>query len=386
MDPDPAADSALQAFLHHTREFAVVVLDADGVVASWIGASQEIFGYSAEEMVGQPGGAIFTAADRQKGFDELEMAIARESGRSEDDRWHVRKDGTKIWVSGSMEAVRDKAGALVGYVKLMRDRTDLRIHVDKLESSLAACEAAARRTRAFLRTLGHELRNPLAPLQNASAILQRTNSDPRGERAIGIVQGQIEVLTRLANDLMDVSRLDAGKVSLVLERQDLRDLLRHAYEAFKEAANEKGLNLILMVPKGPLWVGVDKPKFQQAAANLVSNAIRYTPTGGKVWLKCTQEGRDVLVRVEDSGIGISPELLPRLFDLFSRGESAEDMAPGGMGIGLAVVRELVELHGGDVQARSSGTGKGSEFTIRLPSLDKEGTDVDQADQRGSSTS
>ncbi|WP_167772527.1 PAS domain-containing sensor histidine kinase [Ramlibacter henchirensis] len=376
MDLHPLLESALPKLLSHSREYALIVLDAAGRIVQWLGASQQLMGFSAEEMIGRHAGEIFISPDREKGFDELEMAIARESGRCEDDRWHVRKDGARIWVSGSMEAVREESGAVVGYVKVMRDRTDLRIHVDRLESRLLDCEAAAQRTRAFLRTLGHEMRNPLAPLRNASTIIQRTNDDPRADKAVEIILGQIEVLTRLADDLMEVSRLDARKVRLDLQRHDLRVLLRETHDAFRQSAHEKGLNLILMVPKGPLWVDVDRPKFHQAASNLVSNAIKYTPRGGKVWIKATQEGRDVLMRVEDTGLGISAELLPRLFELFSRGAAAEEAAPGGMGIGLSVVRELIDLHGGSVEARSSGAGKGSEFTVRLPGVDTQGQHID----------
>lgn len=355
----------MENLLRHSREYALIVLDADGTIVRWLGAAQELLGYAAEEIVGKDVGEIFIAADREKGLDELEMLITRERGRSEDDRWHARKDGTRIWISGSMEALRDERGTVIGYLKVLRDRTDMRIHVEKLESRLAACEAAGERTRAFLRTLGHEMRNPLAPLKNAATIIQRTNDDPRADKAVEIILGQIEVLNGMAGDLMDVSRLDAGKVRLDLERHDLRKLLREIHEGFKPTAEDKGLSLILMLPTGPLWVDVDKPKFHQAASNLLTNAVKYTPAGGKVWIKATQEANDILVRVEDTGLGISPELLPRLFDLFSRGQAAQESAPGGMGVGLSVVRELIELHGGSVQARSSGEGKGSEFTVRL---------------------
>lgn len=166
MEHNPALDAALTNFLLHSKEYALLVLDAHGNVVKWMGAAQELFGYTAEEIVGKSGSVIFIAPDRQKGFDELEMAIARERGRSEDDRWHARKDGTKIWVSGSMEAVREGAGTMLGFVKVLRDRTDLRLHVETLESRLASSEAATQRTRDFLRTLGHEMRNPLATCAN----------------------------------------------------------------------------------------------------------------------------------------------------------------------------------------------------------------------------
>jgi PAS domain S-box-containing protein len=360
---------ALQHFLQHSREYAVIVLDADGRVVEWLGAAQEVLGYTPQEILGRPASELFVPEDREKGFDELELAIARASGRAEDDRWHRRSDGTKVWVTGSVEAVCDVKGAVTAYVKVLRDRTDLHMQTENLESRLRCCESAAQRTRAFLRTLGHEMRNPLAPLHSAATIVQRTSQDPRADKAVDIIFGQIEVLTRLANDLMEVSRLDGGQLHLNLERHDMRKLLAEAHEAFRAMATDRGLKLILMIPKGPLWVDVDKAKFRQVAHNLVSNAIKYTPRGGSVWIKGTQEAQHVLLRIEDNGMGISPELLPQLFELFSRGTAAEEVAPSGMGIGLAVVRELVALHRGSVQARSSGVGKGSEFTARFPAAD-----------------
>ncbi len=349
----------IEGFLAQSREHALICIEPDETVSGWLGGAQQIFGYSEEEVLGRHCGFLFTPEDQARQLPRHELDVARRDGRSEDDRWHVRRDGTRIWVTGAVQGIRDSRGEVIGFVKVLRDRSDLRVRLDTAENKIE-------RTRTFLRTLGHELRNPLAPLQSALAILQRTNADPRGERALQIMDAQLGSLKRLADDLVDVTRLDVGKVELDLRTVDLCALLRDACMAFDPQAKARDLDFQTLVPDQPLHVQIDHQRFQQVILNLLSNALKYTPAGGRIWLKATQEDQDVVVRVEDTGMGISPQMLPKLFELFSRETTAEDAAPEGLGIGLAVVRQVVELHGGNVEARSSGLGKGAEFTVRLP--------------------
>ena len=349
----------VQGFLAQTREHAVICIDLDETISAWLGGAQEIFGFTEAEIVGRHCSVLFTTEDKALELPRHELEVARRDGRSEDDRWHVRRDGVRIWVSGAVQAVRDSQRQVIGFVKVVRDRSDL-------HTRLEAAENKIERTRTFLRTLGHELRNPLAPLQSAVAILQRTNTDPRGGRAVQIMETQLASLKRLADDLVDITRLDVGKVEMDLKTTDLCRMLKEACAAFDPQAREKGLDLQSIVPGSALYVNIDPQRFQQVILNLLSNALKYTPAGGRIWLKATQEADQVLVRVEDDGMGIPPDRLPRLFELFSREPDAQDLAPEGLGIGLAVVRQVVELHGGHVEARSSGLGKGAEFTVRLP--------------------
>jgi signal transduction histidine kinase len=183
---------------------------------------------------------------------------------------------------------------------------------------------------------------------------------------VGVIEGQVGVVTRLAEDLMEVARPEAGKMKLELIRTDLRPVLNEGVVAMRRMATEKRIALHCLLPDVSLDVELDPDRFQRVVLNLLSNAIKYTDAGGTVWVKATQEGPDVLFRVEDTGVGIAPDVLPRIFDLFTQEEHASDRVPGGLGIGLAVVKPLVELHGGTVQARSAGKGKGAEFTVRLP--------------------
>ena len=363
---DASIEQLLKLYLARTEDHAVICIDPEGRVLAWLGAAEEILGYTPQEAVGRPASLIFRPEDRAKGLDRYELEVAAHQSRSEDDRWHVRKDGTRIWMTGSVQAISDDAGQLLGYVKIMRDKTDERARVELLENQLQALKASQERTQLFLSTLGHEIRNPLAPMQTACHILSRVATDPRAGKAVDIMSQQVDVLSRLACDLMEVSRAGAGKLKIEPKKTDLRDVLDEAVSAMKGSAQSKGVRLESLMPSGSLHVMLDRERFQRVVLNLLGNAIKYTPDGGIVWVKATQEGPAVLFRVEDTGIGIAPDVLPRIFDLFTQESQAADLVPGGLGIGLTIVKDLVELHGGNVEARSAGTGKGAEFTVRLP--------------------
>ena len=356
----------LDKYLSQSQEHAILCIDTQGVLVAWLGAAEKIFGYSSAEAVGQPSALIFTPQDREKSFDQYELALAAQYSRAEDDRWHLRKDGTRIWISGSVDAIRSVSGDLLGYVKVVRDKTDLRIRLDALENQVTALSQSREKTHLFLSTLGHELRNPLAPIQTAGTIIQKLSTDPRIDKAVQVIVNQVAVLARLTEDLMDLSRSGAGKVKLELRPIDLRTVLNEAVFSLRRTADDKGVALDCLMPDTPLEVQLDRERFQRVVLNLLSNSIKYTNAGGKVWVKATQDGEDILFSVEDNGIGIAPDVLPRIFDLFTQEHQAADLVPGGLGIGLSIVKELVELHGGSVQARSAGPGKGSEFTVRLP--------------------
>jgi PAS domain S-box-containing protein len=363
------ASPLIEGFLSQTHEYGLICIATDGAITAWLGAASEIFGYRSDEVVGRPSGLLFTPEDRAKGIDRQELEVALRNSRSEDDRWHVRRDGSRIWVSGAVQAIRDAGGGCIGFVKVVRDRTDLHTWTERLEQQQASSAEAARRTQAFLRTLGHEMRNPLAPLQNAVHILRRATADARLLKVADIIDSQVAALGRMADDLMEVTRLDTGKVILHLERVDVRELVRDACTGFQDTARQKGLELISITPSGPLHAELDAQRFSQVISNLLTNAIKYTPSGGYVWLKATQEADEIVLRVQDTGVGIAPEKLPELFELFTRDSKAEEMDPSGLGIGLSVAKSVVELHGGSIQARSSGPGKGSEFTVRFPAAE-----------------
>lgn len=369
MDADAAPPQDLRlahAWLSQARDHALISLDTRGVIVAWLGGAELVLGHSAQEVIGRHIALVFTPEDREKGYPDYELQVAAQDSSSEDSRWHVRKDGTRIWVTGTVTAVRDEAGKVFGFVKVMRDMTDHRTHTERFEHEVSELGEAREQTRRFLRTLGHEIRNPLAVLSNLAGILERMLQDERGQRVVHQVATQVDVLRRLADDLMDVTRLELGKVQLDKKRLDLCGILEDAVAGMQASAAAKSISLQTILPPSRLMVEVDVARIHQVVYNLLNNAIKYSNNGGSVWVKASQEGNEVVCRVQDTGIGIFPPVLPRLFDLFSQADEGSTMRAGGIGVGLALVRQIVELHGGTVQAKSPGLGKGAEFSFRLP--------------------
>ena len=362
----PAAAELVGRWLDQAKDHALVLLDAKGIVIGWLAGAETILGFTTEEAIGRHIAFIFTPEDKTKGMPDHELLVAARDSHAEDSRWHVRRDGTRIWVSGAVTAVRTPDKEVLGFVKLMRDMTDQREHFERFENEVAQLGEARDKTHTFLNTLGHELRNPLGVLSNTHLILQKLVTEERSARVVDQLGRQVAVLRRLADDLMDVSRLELGKVAIERRRVDLRAVLREAVQGVQDAVEQKSHRLELLVPPSELPVEVDPQRIQQVVLNLLGNAIKYTPDGGSIWVQASQEGNEYVCRVQDTGIGIQPDLLPKVFELFSQAPEGRDLAGGGIGVGLAMVRQLVELHGGTVQAKSPGAGKGSEFVFRLP--------------------
>jgi PAS domain S-box-containing protein len=364
--PAPPAPELFQLLLEQSEDYALFFTTPDGTITDWYPGAAHIFGFSAEEMVGQSARCLFNEEDLARGAADHEMQVARAAKRAEDDRWHVRKDRSRVWGSGVLFALHDRAERLVGFAKVVRNRTDVKAQTEALENKVHGLEAALEHTRMFLSTLGHELRNPLAPLSNAARLLRSDAPGKTHEQAVRIIERQVALLSRLVDDLMDTTRIRAGKVDLKLEVVDLTQIFEAAAHAARPLAEARGLELQVLPIRGAVPVCVDAQRLQQVFMNLLDNAVKYTPRGGKITFNLTTEGGDAIARVEDTGIGMSAEILPRVFDLFTQEESAREHARGGVGLGLPLVRDLVELHGGTVQARSDGRDKGSVFTVRLP--------------------
>jgi PAS domain S-box-containing protein len=364
--PAPPAAELMRLFLAQAEDYALFFTDADGKVTDWYRGAERIFGFTADEMIGQSARRLFNPEDLERGSADHEFALARTAGRSEDDRWHVRKDGNRFWGSGVLLALHDAAGQIVGYAKILRNRTDVKSQTESLDNRVAALETTLERTRVFLATLAHEMRNPLAPLANAAQLLRVDAAGKASEEALRIIDRQIALLSRLVEDLMDSARISAGKVELKLAVVDMREVFAAAAQMARPLAEARSLQFDAVPIAGPVPVCVDAQRMQQVFANLLDNAIKYTPRGGKIVFNLTTEGGDAIVRVEDTGIGMSPEIQPRIFDLFTQEDAARNLAKGGVGLGLPLVHDLVAMHGGTVQARSDGRDKGSVFTVRLP--------------------
>jgi signal transduction histidine kinase/DNA-binding response OmpR family regulator len=230
-------------------------------------------------------------------------------------------------------------------------------------------QEANRQKNEFLSMLAHELRNPLAPIRNANEILRQKATEPDKVRwAQGVIDRQASHLVRLVDDLLDVSRLTLGKISLMCEPLGLERVIAHAVEAAQPLIDQFGHTLEVELPAESIRVSGDEARLMQVLINLLNNAAKYTESGGRIWLTLCREQDEAVVRVRDTGVGIPPELLPTVFDLFTQSSRSLDRSQGGLGVGLSLVKQLIEMHGGSVAASSEGAGCGSEFVVRLPAL------------------
>jgi PAS domain S-box-containing protein len=324
-------------------------------------------GFTPSDVLGRELPDIFTQEDCNAGIPRLELETAARMGRAADERWHVRKDGSRFWGLGAVTAIRAPDGTLLGFGKIVADRTDLKELQDTLQSRNEVLAHADELKNRFLATLAHELRNPQSVLANSAAVLRRyAAGDGQLQMVADMIERQVRQTQRLIEDLTDLARTSRGRIELRLQPLDLREMARLATEAVQSVMTERQHELATMLPDLPVPVDCDADRIQQVMINLLRNAARYTPPGGRISLSVAAEGGEGVVRIHDTGVGIPAGQLVEIFELFTQvhPENAESRA--GMGIGLALARELVELHGGTIQARSDGVGKGSEFIVRLP--------------------
>ncbi|MEO6461962.1 MAG: HAMP domain-containing sensor histidine kinase [Candidatus Eisenbacteria bacterium] len=245
----------------------------------------------------------------------------------------------------------------------------LQIEVGERRHAEAALADADRRKDEFLATLAHELRNPLAPIRNGIQVLRMERPlDPLAPGIVDMMERQVEQLVRLVDDLMDVARITRGKLELRCEQVELRTVIERAIETSRPAIAARGHTLDVAIPGRPILLSADPIRLAQALANLLQNAAKYTEPGGRIDLAVTRNGSDIEIRIRDSGIGIPADMLSRIFDMFTQVDSSLDRSHGGLGIGLMLVRRLIEMHGGRVTAHSDGASRGSTFIVCLPML------------------
>jgi PAS domain S-box-containing protein len=350
-------------------DYAIILLDPAGYVVSWNVGAQRILQYTAEEIVGHHFSRFFLPEDIQAGKPQHELKEATTRGVGQDENWLVRKDGTSLYGSGSTSCLRDTE--LRGFAKIFRDLTTQRRLEEEASRRADELAAADRRKDEFLAMLSHELRNPLAPVMNALQILRQSRlDDPVLQQASSVIERQVRHMTRLIDDLLDVTRINRGKVQLRQEKIELGVVLQRAVETTKPLIESRNHHLSLSLPSEAIWLDADPARLEQVVSNLLSNAAKYTESGGRIWLAAAAHGRRAVITVRDNGVGISPDLLPRVFDLFTQADRTLDRAQGGLGIGLTLVKSLMEMHGGSAAAYSDGLGRGSMFTIEMPTSDR----------------
>jgi PAS domain S-box-containing protein len=342
------------------------LINARGNIGYASPSTARILGFTTEELIGRNALEMIHPEDVARIWD-ISMQLLQDPGGSRTAEYRFpHKDGSWRWLetAGTNLLAEPTVQAIV--VNL-RDITEQRRLEEELRRHAAGLQDADRRKNEFLAMLAHELRNPLAPLRNALYVLKQSPiNDSTGKELRELMERQVRHLARLVDDLLDVSRITQGKIQLRQEVVDLVPLVSRTIEALRPAIASRHHELVVTLPDGPVRLEADPTRLEQVLTNLLTNAAKYTDPGGRIWLTVRREATDVVIRVRDSGAGIAPALLPHVFDLFVQADGSPERSQGGLGIGLTLVRQLVEMHGGTVGAASAGLGKGSEFTIRLP--------------------
>jgi PAS domain S-box-containing protein len=352
------SEERLRMLVASATEFAILTLDEECHIRSWSEGAERLFGYAEEEILGRSMAILFTAEDRKNHAPQRELAVAKELGAAGDERWHVRKDGSLFFASGVVSPIRGSEP--LEFVKIARDLT----HRKEMEEAL---READRRKNEFLATLAHELRNPLAPIRSGLDLMQRATSDPAViQRTLAVIERQTDQIVHLVDDLLDISRITQGKINLKKQLIDLSPIIQQAVDATRYSIDAKEHQLTIALPPAPVYLNADAVRIKQILLNILDNAVKYTKRGGRISLSMETSGADAVIRVADDGIGIPAAKLNDVFGIFHQIDDPGEEAPSGLGIGLSVVRGLVEMHGGSVQAASAGIGQGSEFTVRLP--------------------
>jgi PAS domain S-box-containing protein len=355
----PDIASRRLAAIVESSDDAIISKNLDGIVMSWNSAAERIFGYRAEEMIGTSIRRIIPE-DRQ-GEEDTTLATIRRGGKVDHfETVRRRKNGELIDISLSVSPIRDDDGRIVGASKIARDITLLR-------QAFLAAQEANRLKDDFLASLSHELRTPLNAILGYTRILRAGIIGPdRYDKAIETIERNANSLAQIVEDVLDVSRIISGKMRLNVQLVDVPDIVQAAVDAVTPAADAKGVGIETVIDPRATPVSGDPDRLQQVLWNLASNAVKFTNRGGKVQVRLERVDSHVEVVVNDTGIGISREFLPHIFERFRQADAGITRERGGLGLGLAIARQLVEMHGGTIDVASGGAGLGSTFRVRLP--------------------
>jgi PAS domain S-box-containing protein len=350
------------------KEYAVFLVDLEGHLLCWNQGGERLFGYPSGEIMGQHFSRFFTSEDVLTGKPEHELKAALADGHTNNDCWQVRKDGTRFWCRVTVTPLFNQSKQARSFARVMHDLTESDAMLVERKRADGLAEAN-RSKEEFMALLSHELRSPLSPIRNALNILrQMKTDDPIIAQAGSIIDRQVGVMVRLVDDLLDIGRITKGKLRLTKEHVELRTVANEAAESVRPFMDARKHDFSVSLATSAIWVDADPVRIEQIVVNLLNNAATYTEAGGLIRMSIGQEGSEAVIRVRDNGVGIAPELLPHIFELFTQLDGSFGRSYGGLGIGLALAHNLVEMHDGWLQASSAGLGKGCEFTIKLPVL------------------
>jgi len=376
-----ASEARMRLVADSANDFAIITQDTEGRVTSWNKGAERLFGYSADEMQGQTLDRLFVPEDRAAGVPMDELRRAHDDGRAEDERWHVRKDGSRFFCSGVTTPLRNND--FYGYAKIARDETARQRQGQERQQALdreqaERCDAvnAAAMKDEFLAVMSHELRHPLNMIHINVELLSRMPELRQSQtfmRSASIIRNAVMSQAKIIDDLMDISRVRTGKLSLTMAPVVLDAVVHGIVEVARSDPAARDLHMDVTGGAGGAAVLADVVRVEQVIMNLLSNAVKFTPAGGRIEVRLERDDGFVRVDVADSGQGIAPSFLPHVFDMYGQSVSVTTRSKGGLGIGLALVREIVALHGGRIAALSEGIGKGSCFSVWLPLMDHRAT-------------
>jgi PAS domain S-box-containing protein len=364
----------MQDVVRSLNDIAVFQVNLQGFTTTWNESVERLLGWPREEFIGLPAEKLFSAEDVARGIHRNELRKAAEQGSSTNELWLVQKDGTPFFASFVISRAIDVSGHVIGFSVVLRDRTDWKRAEEERDALLESerkvrqdAEQASRLKDEFLATLSHELRSPLNAIVGWVHIARRNAGDnPELSRSLDTIERNVRAQTQIVNDLLDMSRIMTGQVRLDMQTLDLRDAVWNAVEAVRPAAEAKRVRVEKALESSIGWTKVDPARLQQVLWNLLVNAVKFTPPGGRVRVALERNGSAAEIIVEDSGVGIASGFLPHVFERFRQADGSTTRRHGGLGLGLSIVKSLVELHGGTVKAESAGEGLGSRFTVSLP--------------------
>ncbi|MCW3609130.1 hybrid sensor histidine kinase/response regulator [Burkholderia cenocepacia] len=357
--PPYFAELQFQTVAESIYDYAVYMLDEHGRVVTWNAGAERIKGYKASEVIGRHFSFLYPAEAIADGRPARVLAQAVANGHYEDESWRVRKDGSRFWARATLTAVRDELGQLRGFVKITRDMTERR--------RLTELEASTHRLSVFIAMLAHELRNHLSPFRNVVNVLQSLpdlNADVAGCR--DALDRQIGQMTRLVDDLVDVGRITAGKVALDERLVTVREVVNRGIESIQAKLSLRAQTIDVDLPAESIVLNADEERLVQVLHNLLDNASKFSARGSVITIKGTVEGEFAVLRIIDRGAGIPKASLGQIFEMFQQVNPAEPASSAGFGLGLALCKTFVQLHGGTISAESEGPGFGSTFIVQLP--------------------
>jgi PAS domain S-box-containing protein len=352
--------------LIESADDAIISKTLEGIITSWNKGAERIFGYTADEVIGQP--VTILIPEGQEDEEPAILARLRAGERIEHyETIRVRKDGRRIDISLTVSPIKGPKGDIIGASKIARDITDQRQARKALDEAYRQAEESSRLKEEFLATISHELRTPLSAILGWARMLRLGQlSKENAAKALDTIERNARAQAQLIDDLLDVSRIVTGKLRMDVRPSDPNSFIDAAVDAVRPAAEAKGVRVQKVIDTGLISIPGDPVRLQQVIWNLLSNAIKFTPRGGRVQIRSERVNSHLEIVVSDTGQGIAPDFLPHVFDRFRQADQKTSRQHGGMGLGLAIVRHLVELHGGNVSATSEGEGQGATFTVRLP--------------------